>query len=550
MRVAGGRSSPRGWAIECRITSEDPANGFLPSTGRIEYLRVPAGPGVRWDGGVDIGDEVTLYYDSLLAKLIVWAPDRARAHRTGCVRALDELVVVGVATNQAFHRRLFARCRRSAPATSTSSSSTGAPTCSSPRRIRCWSATSPSPRRSPRTKRRQARRPVVADGAGVRAPPGARQARARRAAMTAPAVRIQRLAAGGDGVGRAGGRPGGVRAADRAGELVELRDVRPARRFARARAARIVEPSPDRVEPRCRPLHRRRLRRLPAAASRPAGAASGAPRHRRRCPPPARPARRRRPGAGAGGAGFRVPHEAHARGGARRAPDRTPPARPARCGLRTRALPSRRRAADGSVGAPAGTADPAPGRPGPPGAPARPERRAAPDRQRARDRGLDRAAELGARARALGRPLGSLVASGGGRRSRRGGPERRPPAPVFEQVHPAMGDRVRALALERLGPVAGARVWDLYAGIGETTAALAGAGAPGRERRAGSAGRGACGRRRSGAAAAPCGRGRGDRGSAGCARPGRDQPAPDGNGRGRDRGHRGAAAPPAGLHLL
>ena len=107
MRVHGGWLSPRGWALECRITSEDPANGFLPSTGRIEYLRVPGGPGVRWDGGVDVGDEVTLHYDSMLAKLIVWAPDRRQA-LTRMRRALDELVVVGVATNQGFHRRLLA----------------------------------------------------------------------------------------------------------------------------------------------------------------------------------------------------------------------------------------------------------------------------------------------------------------------------------------------------------------------------------------------------------------------------------------------------------
>jgi acetyl-CoA carboxylase biotin carboxylase subunit len=107
MRVHGGWMSPRGWAIECRITSEDPANGFLPSTGRIEHLRVPGGPGVRWDGGIDVGDEVTLYYDSMLAKLIVWASDRSQAIAR-MRRALDELSVLGVATNQAFHRRLLA----------------------------------------------------------------------------------------------------------------------------------------------------------------------------------------------------------------------------------------------------------------------------------------------------------------------------------------------------------------------------------------------------------------------------------------------------------
>ena len=106
MGVSQGSIAPRGWALECRITSEDAGNGFLPSTGRIEYLRAPAGPGVRWDSGVDIGDEVTLYYDSLLAKLIVWAPDRTRA-LVRMTRALDELVITGVATNQAFHRRLM-----------------------------------------------------------------------------------------------------------------------------------------------------------------------------------------------------------------------------------------------------------------------------------------------------------------------------------------------------------------------------------------------------------------------------------------------------------
>jgi acetyl-CoA carboxylase biotin carboxylase subunit len=106
MTISEWPMSPRGHAIECRITSEDPANGLLPSTGRIEYLTVPGGPGIRWDSGVEVGDEVTLFYDSMLAKLIVHAHDRAAAIARA-VRALKELEVVGVATNQAFHLRLL-----------------------------------------------------------------------------------------------------------------------------------------------------------------------------------------------------------------------------------------------------------------------------------------------------------------------------------------------------------------------------------------------------------------------------------------------------------
>ena len=107
MSVPTGPLAPRGWAMECRITSEDPANGFLPSTGRISYLRAPAGPGVRWDSGVETGDEVTLYYDSMLAKLIVHAGNRLDAIGR-MERALRELVVMGVATNQPFQLRLLA----------------------------------------------------------------------------------------------------------------------------------------------------------------------------------------------------------------------------------------------------------------------------------------------------------------------------------------------------------------------------------------------------------------------------------------------------------
>ena len=107
MRLPQEPMEPRGWALECRITSEDPANGFLPDAGRISYLRVPAGPGVRWDGGFEAGNEVTLFYDSLLGKIIVWGATRDEAI-TRMRRALGELVVTGVATNQAFHLALLA----------------------------------------------------------------------------------------------------------------------------------------------------------------------------------------------------------------------------------------------------------------------------------------------------------------------------------------------------------------------------------------------------------------------------------------------------------
>ncbi len=97
---------PRGWAMECRITSEDTVNGFLPSTGRIEYLHLPSGPGVRWDGGIETGSEVGLHYDPMLAKLIVWAPTRPLAIER-MRRALEELTIDGVETSRDFHLRLM-----------------------------------------------------------------------------------------------------------------------------------------------------------------------------------------------------------------------------------------------------------------------------------------------------------------------------------------------------------------------------------------------------------------------------------------------------------
>jgi acetyl-CoA carboxylase biotin carboxylase subunit len=114
LRIASGEALPwaqtdvrlSGHAIECRITSEDPQSGFLPSTGRIERLDVPAGPGVRWDGGIGEGSEVSLYYDPLLAKLIVHGPDRASAIAR-MERALDELRIIGVETSAPFHAKVM-----------------------------------------------------------------------------------------------------------------------------------------------------------------------------------------------------------------------------------------------------------------------------------------------------------------------------------------------------------------------------------------------------------------------------------------------------------
>jgi acetyl-CoA carboxylase biotin carboxylase subunit len=114
LRIAAGEKlpfkqeeiTPRGWAIECRITSEDPSNNFLPSTGLIEHLHLPSGPGVRWDGGVESGSEVGLYYDPMLAKLIVWGADREQAV-TRMRRALVDLIILGVETSRDFHVRVM-----------------------------------------------------------------------------------------------------------------------------------------------------------------------------------------------------------------------------------------------------------------------------------------------------------------------------------------------------------------------------------------------------------------------------------------------------------
>ncbi|WP_293694284.1 biotin carboxylase N-terminal domain-containing protein [uncultured Agrococcus sp.] len=88
---------PLGHAFEFRLNAEDPGRGFLPSPGRVESLRVPGGPGIRWDAGVEAGDVVQPAFDSLAAKLIVHARDRDAA-LVRSRRALHELEVTGIAT--------------------------------------------------------------------------------------------------------------------------------------------------------------------------------------------------------------------------------------------------------------------------------------------------------------------------------------------------------------------------------------------------------------------------------------------------------------------
>jgi acetyl-CoA carboxylase biotin carboxylase subunit len=113
LRIAAGEPLPfrqeqielRGHAIEVRVYAEDPERGFLPSPGRIQAWRPPGGFGVRVDAGVEAGDEVTIHYDALLAKLAVWGRDRAEAIAR-LRAALDEFALEGVKSTLPFHRRV------------------------------------------------------------------------------------------------------------------------------------------------------------------------------------------------------------------------------------------------------------------------------------------------------------------------------------------------------------------------------------------------------------------------------------------------------------
>jgi acetyl-CoA carboxylase biotin carboxylase subunit len=96
----------RGHAIEFRINAEDAADNFSPQTGVIDDLILPGGPGVRVDTHIYPGYEVPPYYDSLLAKLIVWGEDRDQALARSR-RALGEFTISGLKTNLPFHRGII-----------------------------------------------------------------------------------------------------------------------------------------------------------------------------------------------------------------------------------------------------------------------------------------------------------------------------------------------------------------------------------------------------------------------------------------------------------
>ena len=93
----------RGHAIEFRINAEDPSDNFSPQTGEVEHLVLPGGPGVRIDTHLYPGYEIPPFYDSLLAKLIVWGETREIALARSR-RALAEIEIGGVKTNVPFHR--------------------------------------------------------------------------------------------------------------------------------------------------------------------------------------------------------------------------------------------------------------------------------------------------------------------------------------------------------------------------------------------------------------------------------------------------------------
>ena len=116
LRIAGGEPISvsqdqiqlRGHAIECRINAEDAAHNFRPAPGKITGWLPPGGPGIRVDSHVYTGYDIPPFYDSLIGKLIIWAPDRPSALKR-MRRALNECAVTGIPTTVEFHLRLLDR---------------------------------------------------------------------------------------------------------------------------------------------------------------------------------------------------------------------------------------------------------------------------------------------------------------------------------------------------------------------------------------------------------------------------------------------------------
>ena len=100
-------AAPRGCAIECRIYAEDALHGFLPAIGTVLKLRIPAGPGVRFDTHLVPGAEISAHYDGLLGKLICSGADREQARRR-MIAAFDEFAILGVANTAGFLRDVLA----------------------------------------------------------------------------------------------------------------------------------------------------------------------------------------------------------------------------------------------------------------------------------------------------------------------------------------------------------------------------------------------------------------------------------------------------------
>ncbi|HEY9089756.1 MAG TPA: acetyl-CoA carboxylase biotin carboxylase subunit [Anaerolineaceae bacterium] len=115
IRIAAGQRLPfqqadlrqTGHAVECRLYAEDPANNFLPATGPLLRFVEPRGPGVRVDSGVTSGDEITIHYDPMIAKLVTWAEDRPAALRR-MQSALRETILLGLTNNNQFLQDVLA----------------------------------------------------------------------------------------------------------------------------------------------------------------------------------------------------------------------------------------------------------------------------------------------------------------------------------------------------------------------------------------------------------------------------------------------------------